>query len=134
MRRVFLAVLFVFWSSASNASQWQCQSAGGWTLDTQGRATQLPADPNDNFIIAFVPPNKMQIIQSTDPLDAQMYQFLNWVKQGDVFHGSGVFTMGGVTFNAAETLTDFYSTSTAIITGHPEILSAMGKNTCRRIQ
>lgn len=134
MRLVFFTMFLLVWSATSNAAQWQCQSAGGWTLDTKGRATQLPADPNDNFIIAFVPPNKMQIVQSTNPLDAQMYQFLNWVQQGNVFHGSGVFTMGGATFNAAETLTDTYSTSTAIVTGHPETLAAMGRNMCRRIQ
>ena len=134
MRYVLLSMLIVLVSSPSFAMQWQCQSAGGWTLDTQGRATQLPGNPNDNFIIAFVPPNKMQIIQSTDPLDVQMYQFLSWVRQGNVFHGTGIFTMGGATFNAAETLTDTYSTSTAIVTGHPEILAAMGRNRCQRIQ
>ena len=134
MRLVFITLFLLVWSAASNAAQWQCQSADGWTLDTQGRATQLPADPNDNFIIAFIPPNKMQIVQSTDPLDAQMYQFLNWVQQGNVFHGTGVFTMGGVTFNASETLTDNYSVSTAIVTGSPEFLAMMGTNTCRRIQ
>ena len=134
MRYVLLSIFIIFVTSPSFAMKWQCQSAGGWTLDTQGRATQLPSDPNDNFIIAFVPPNKMQIVQSTDPLDPEMYKFLSWVQQGNVFHGTGIFTMGGVTFNASETLTDSYSTSAAIVTGHPEILAAMGRNTCRRIQ
>ena len=134
MRYVLLSMLVVLVSSPSFAMQWQCQSAGGWTLDTQGRATQLPGNPNDNFIIAFVPPNKMQIVQSTDPLDFEIYKFLNWVQQGNVFHGTGVFTMGGVTFNASETLTDNYSVSTAIVTGSPEFLAMMGTNTCRRIQ
>ena len=134
MRYILLSMLIVLVSFPSFAMQWQCQSAGGWTLDTQGRATQLPGDPNDNFIIAFVPPNKMQIVQSTDPLDFEIYKFLNWVNWGNVFYGAGIFTMGGVTFNVAETLTDSYSVTTAIVTGSPEVIATMGTSACRRIQ
>ena len=134
MRYVLLSIFIILVSSPSFSMQWQCQSAGGWTLDTQGRAIQSPGDPTDNFVIAFVPPNKMQIVQSTDPLDFEIYKFLNWVQQGNVFHGAGIFTMDGFTFNVAETLTDTSTTTTLIMSGHPEILAMMGRNTCKRIQ
>jgi len=134
MRIIFLSVLTIIFSSPVFAEQWQCQSAGGWMLDVNGRSIQLPPDPNDTYVIAFSPPNKMQILQSNDPLDAEIYKYLDWIKIGDKFHGNGIYTIGNAVFNVSETMDNTRSVSVATASGHPEIIAAMGINNCSRIQ
>ena len=134
MRYFLTFSIFIIFSAQSFAAQWHCQDSGGWMLNTQGGTLQLPAEPNDIYAIAFSPPNKMQILQSSDPLDAQIYPYLNWVKIGNTFHGTGIYTMDGGTFNVTESIDDTKAISAAVVSGHPEIIAAIGVSSCRRIK
>ncbi len=49
----------------------------------------------------------MRIFTEADP---EICQCLNWVRQGSVFPGAGIFTMSGATFNVPEKLTDSAAT------------------------
>ena len=115
MKAFVCALALVLISSVANAATWQCDSIGGWSLDSQGRSTQIPADPYERLVIKFVPPNRMQVIQAATDFEASLYTNMTWSIIGNANIGQGVVQSGNVILNVSEILTDTESTMAAIV-------------------
>ena len=133
MKLSVVAFVLIMVSSIANAATWRCDSVGGWTLDTQGRATQLPADPNGILVIKFVPPNRMQVLQAQNEFEASLYANMTWSQYGEAYIGQGVVQSGNLLLNVSEILTNTEATTAAIVLGDPNTKAAMGRNRCQRL-
>ncbi len=133
MKKLFASLLILLGTSISaEAARWKCDMMAGWILDLKGRSIQLPADSN-SVVVQFVPPNRMQVLQSSSDFEKTLYENMAWTQIGNMLFGQGIIQSGNVVMNVSQVLSDTESISTAVVIGDPEAKAAMGIDKCQRL-